>query len=383
MIINIRNIIIYRWFLLSNYIRVHLFSVPLFGTKNKTLLLIKLDSIGDYVIFRNFMEEIKNSDKYKGYKMTLCGNLWWKDISEKYDHAFVDEFIWIDYSKLKESEYLFNICWKLYKKRFHTVINPTYSRSVFDDDITLHCGAKIKIGQAGDDVNLGKELKARNDKQYSKLINIESPLAFEFDRYKLFFQKVLDQHIVIKKPFINQSSSITNTIILCPGAKHSIRQWAPENFSKLANLLNESIYPKHQFIICGSASETHLANSIMNYSSLNFIDTTGKIGLPELINIVSSAKLVITNDSGPFHISVALNKRTVCVSNGNHFGRFNPYPKEMETNSTTLYPSVVKELVKDEKNVVEFQIKGSLIDINLLTVNEVFNYIKSVGFTNA
>ena len=379
---NFRNIIIYRWFLLSKYIRTHLFSAPLFGTKNKTLLIVKLDSIGDFVIFRNFIEEIKNSDNYKEYKITLCGNLWWKDIAEKYDNTFVDEFIWLDYSKLKEQKYLFNICWKLYKKRFHTVIHPTYSRCVFGDDITLHCGAKIKIGQTGDDVNLGKHLKASNDKRYTTLINIDAPYIFEFYRYKLFFQKLLNKDIAIKKPILNQLSSITNTIILCPGAKHTIRQWSPENFSNLAQLLNESVFPNCQFIICGSAAETHLANGIMKHTSLNFIDTTGKINLLELINLMASAKLVVTNDSGPFHIAVALNKKTICISNGNHYGRFNPYPIETETESSTLYPNIVNELVKGNSGIVDFQLKGSFIDINLLTVDEVFSHIKSVVAAN-
>lgn len=353
-----------------------MFSKPLFGSKDKTLLIVKLDSIGDFVIFRNFIEQVSKSEIYKGYKITLCGNLWWKDISEKYDLPFVSEFVWIDYPKLHESRYLFNICKTLYKKRFHTVIHPTYSRCVFSDDIVLHCGAKIKIGQLGDDINLGDKLKSQNDKLYTQLIDINSPFAFEFYRYKLFFNKLLNTDLPAIKPVISHVNLPQDTIILCPGAKHTFRQWSPANFAKLTVLLEQNIFPSHRFIICGSASESHLAAEIMKGSTLNFTDATGKISLLELIDIMAASKLVITNDSGPFHIAVALNKKTLCISNGNHYGRFNPYPPEMQTNSMTLYPAVVEELVKTAEHLKDFQLKGSTIDINLLTVEEVFEKLK-------
>lgn len=41
----------------------------------KTLLLVRLDAIGDYVLFRNFIEILKKSERYKGYKITLLGKL--------------------------------------------------------------------------------------------------------------------------------------------------------------------------------------------------------------------------------------------------------------------------------------------------------------------
>ena len=42
-------------------------------TKKNTLLFLKLDSIGDYILVRNFIQSIKESDKYKDYEITVCG----------------------------------------------------------------------------------------------------------------------------------------------------------------------------------------------------------------------------------------------------------------------------------------------------------------------
>ncbi|HOV12846.1 MAG TPA: hypothetical protein PK771_01060, partial [Spirochaetota bacterium] len=61
----------------------------------KELLIVKLDAIGDYIIFRNFIEEIKKSEKFCDYDITILGNILWKDLSEKQDSDFIKNFVWI------------------------------------------------------------------------------------------------------------------------------------------------------------------------------------------------------------------------------------------------------------------------------------------------
>jgi hypothetical protein len=43
-------------------------------TSNKNLLLIKTDVIGDYILFRNFISEIRKKTKYQNANITLVGN---------------------------------------------------------------------------------------------------------------------------------------------------------------------------------------------------------------------------------------------------------------------------------------------------------------------
>ncbi len=51
-----------------------------------TLLLIKLDSIGDYILFRNFLSFIRKNHKFSNHRITLIGNIIWKDLSETFDN---------------------------------------------------------------------------------------------------------------------------------------------------------------------------------------------------------------------------------------------------------------------------------------------------------
>ena len=68
----------------------------------KTILLIRLDAIGDYILFRNFIQIIANSKKYQDYKITLVGNSTWKNIAENLDSQHIDSFIWLDRNKLNK-----------------------------------------------------------------------------------------------------------------------------------------------------------------------------------------------------------------------------------------------------------------------------------------
>ena len=72
-------------------------------TKSKTLAIIKLDAIGDYVLWGNFIEVIKNDKNYADYKITLCANPSYQDLAVMLDGEFIYEFIWIDKDRLRRS----------------------------------------------------------------------------------------------------------------------------------------------------------------------------------------------------------------------------------------------------------------------------------------
>jgi hypothetical protein len=55
----------------------------------KRLLIIKTDAIGDFILFRNFIEEVKLSLKYRDYEIELLGNELWKDLVLAYDSRYL------------------------------------------------------------------------------------------------------------------------------------------------------------------------------------------------------------------------------------------------------------------------------------------------------
>lgn len=365
---------------MKKYLVESIFKMRSLFIREDRLLLVRLDSIGDYVLFRNFIQHLELSKKYGAYKITLCGNSWWKDLAENFDTDYLHDFIWIDYARMNKLSYRLYQYVKLHLRGYHTVIHPTYSRCAVSDAIVLHSGAKIKIGNEGDERNLSATEKSDNDKLYTTLIaSYAEKTGFEFYRNRDYFIKLLNEPVDIVRPVINYPVTEENMIVLCPGAKQKKRQWSPINFSHLCNLVGER-NKNYKFIICGSENDKALAADIMANSTLSFVDKTGCETLSEFISTVSNASVVVTNDSGPFHIAVALNKKTVCLSNGNNFGRFTPYPPEMKTQSVVFYPAELVEQEMSEEQISYFQNEDSTLDINSIDSKIVFQKIVANGW---
>lgn len=344
--------------------------------KKNTLLLLRLDSIGDYVLFRNFIEQLKTSGPYKNYSFTLCGNSWWKDLSESLDNKYIDEFIWVDYKSMLNYEYKSKVIKSIHQKGFEILIHPTYSRDFISDEIVKLSGANEKIGYEGDLVNLSVEQKDLNNKNYTKLISSTQIFEFEFFRNKYFFEEIIANKILLQKPIINHPAVTENRVAVFPGAKDDFRRWSPKKFAQLCDKLRFD-FPECEFTICGSASDVGFAKEISMQSNNMFTDYSGKLNLVELLRVIAQSKLVISNDSGPFHLAVALGKKVICLSNGNNYGRFTPYPESMEVTALVLYPEELLNIRTEKERLNRFYRHGSVLDINSIEVLDVYSSIKA------
>ena len=345
---------------------------------SNTLLIIKTDAIGDYIIFRNFLAEIKSSDKYKNFRIILCGNELWKDIALTFDSAYVDQFVWIDPQRLINKEYKRNVEIELYDLKAEIVIYPSYSRTQESDGLVIRSGAKKKIGFLGDNRNMLADRKLMNDRRYSQLIPVKNNTSFEFDRYVDFFSFFLSSKIKLQSPFLKQKNIQENKIVFCPGSSSGLRRWSIESFHKIAVLLKENNMD-FKINICGNIKEAYLAQSFSRIlPNIEFYDYTKTLNLVEFIDFVSDAKLVVTNDSGPLHIAAACNVNVVCISNGNNFGRFLPYPIKINHKVKTVFPELLYGLENDSKKVSYYQNTDSKIDINSVTVEQVLLCIRSI-----
>lgn len=347
----------------------------------KKILIVKLDSIGDYILFRNFISEISNSNKYKGYSISICGNILWKELSEYLDKDLVHDFIWLDVNKLDDIDYEIETCQKLHDLGLDTAISPNFSICNKTCRLIIQSGAKNKVIQAGDTVNLTEKI---NYKLFTKIITTNNSLDFEFERNRRFFENLLEIPVSSNKfPSIELKNDKINQVVICPGAKFEFRRWAPENFAKLIKLIY-SKYPSYQFIICGNKAEKVLAEKIIHEldAEINIINLCGEINLLELLNLISKSQLVLCNDSGPYHIAAAINVPTICISNGNHYQRFCPYPKEYNKKTLEIFPNSFYNKQINDNELRLLQMEGSKININNISLENVINEINKTNFLN-
>ena len=346
----------------------------------KRILVIHLQGIGDYFLYRNFLKEIK--DSYPGYELHYLGQRIVKDIAEHSDSGFVDKFIWMNKNKdRKKAAKRFRLYQYLRKQQYEIVINPRYRRDYNDmeDYLLRSTGAKINIGAKG---YRGVKSLDKYDRHYTRVF--DSPeMLFEFQWNRYFTERMLGREVKLQKPHIASSplrlnlSSDKNYVVLFPGANADFRKWAPENFSKAGDHIATNF--NYRIIVAGSPSDFPLGESIIQNSTCKaeYVNFCGKTSLRELVDLIAGAELLVSNETSAPHIAVAVSTPIVCISNGNHFGRFNPYPAEVFRHCHTVYPKEISESIPHNyKELVEKYGFGSDLDINTIQPDEVIFYIE-------
>src|SRR5688572_21731561 len=95
-----------------------------------TLLIIRTDEIGDYILWRNVLPCIRQSKAFRDHKITLLGNPAWKEIALTLDAKYVDEFIWLDKKKFKSKmQYRLHFLRSIRNRGFEKIVNTIFSRS--------------------------------------------------------------------------------------------------------------------------------------------------------------------------------------------------------------------------------------------------------------
>lgn len=312
----------------------------------QNILLIRLDAIGDYVLFRNFIEILRKSRKYRGHQITLLGNIAWKDLAESLDKESVSGFIWLNRVKFRKNVfYRFRLINAVRRQGFETVIHPVYSRDFFwGDIITLYSGAADRIASSGDTSNMTTDQKRLADGYYTLLIHDRSPVRFEFERNRFFFENLLGERIKIRSPLIQIKSRAPTReeyAVLFPGASHAWKRWPVEYFADIARELLK--LTKLNIYICGGANERYLGEKMSKLCPNNerLFNRCGETTLLELAELLAGAKLLLSNDTSAVHIAAAVGTvQILALFAGNHYGRFLPYPKAISKKMHCVMPDL-------------------------------------------
>ena len=354
------------------------------------LLLIRLDSIGDYILFRNFIAVLKNSEKFRNYKFIFAGNIIWKDISEELDKEYIEKFIWVDLKKFTNPLYRFKKLRELSYFGYDYVLSPVQSRRFFyGDAIVKFVNAKEKIGSEGDLSIMTMRQKKIADKYFTKLIDSENEIIFEFYRNKRFFENLIGIELEIKKPEINfeyKNSDVLNKfgikegfVVLFIGASENHKVWDAENFVKVAEYINNKYNLK--IVLCGGKNDVKYADKFKSFFKGEYLDLTGMTSLIDFAKILSKSNLLITNDTFAQHLAVAINlKNIIVLFNGNDFGRFVPYPEEMVKNlnyNVIFHPEIERDIESYGKIAKNYGFKSNL-NVNEIKYEEVIKKIEKI-----
>lgn len=339
--------------------------------RTRTLLIVKNDGIGDYILFRNYIKALRESAKFKSYKIYVLANPGFREIALHLDSQYVDGFYWYQDNYFLSWK-LVQLLYQLQFLRLHTILYPVLSRKFTTDWLIGNIKAELKVTVDGNLINISGADKEKSNKYYNKIIRLEDDKAHEFVINRQIIESITSTPCLIKQPFIETEKLKTvsnNAVVIFLGANNPNKKWAAENFVKLCNLLIKEL--DVNLILASDNTDILISEQIVNQlPKKNVINRVGKTNQIELIELIAGAKLIITGDTAAVHIAAAVNTPAICIAKGDLYGRFIPYPADLHCAVLSLFP-VNNNLTKIDYN------NWSSLDINLVKSDDVFKAAKN------
>jgi len=119
---------------------------------------------------------------------------------------------------------------------------------------------------------------------------------------------------------------LKNRIVFSIGSSWHRKEWPPENFAVLANMLDKKGF---EVILVGSEKDIEKSNIIVsNSNAINMVNKTKN--LLELCKIIESSSLLICPDTASLHIARGLGTRTISLFGPTSPLIYGPLPEEID-----------------------------------------------------
>ena len=321
------------------------------------LLIIRVDEIGDYMLWRNFLNEMASSPKYRDHEIHFCGNRSWKSLFEQFDASSVNKHFWIDKIRFKkEIRYRYRFLRMIYRQGYTTVINPVFSRDKrYDDSIVRAARAKENIGMVANTESVQSYELGYDKGLYTRLFNHPHKPLFEFYRNRMFtefvtgiYSSVVDTSV--PSALLPAYNGLPEKyVVIFPGSRSKTRIWPVENFIKVAAYL----YEQQGFtaVVCGASGDKMYTDAFCKSYTYPLLDLTGKTSLPEMLTVLQQASMLLSVDTGSVHLAAAVGCPVTGIFNGSQYKRFAPYPKELSAHFIAVYPKQIQQELSDDDMV--------------------------------
>jgi len=114
-----------------------------------------------------------------------------------------------------------------------------------------------------------------------------------------------------------------NYVVFVPGSTDQGKRWPIERFAALADRISSDF--QLPIVATASSSEAEVVRKLTTLTSTAIADLAGQTSLGELIALLRSARLVVSNDTGPGHIAAALGTPLVLMFSWSNPARIAPY----------------------------------------------------------
>lgn len=353
-----------------------------------SILIIKPDHIGDYILFRNFLKEIKKSQKFKNYRLIVLLNTRVKDLAEVLDAGIVDKFIWMDLERfIKNGWYANRKIQEVLFEEYTCVLNAMFARFKSVENLIQQIEAEEKVFFKGHKNERSLAYKIEDEETYNKEIKLGDLQLFEFERFRIGIEEFLEEQLPLVQPNLKLDDGWFKSIqiskpycLLFIGADVEYRKLSIAMYANIIEYIQN--YYNIDVVVTAGQQEKEDAESIISHLKNNRVyNLVGETSLVDLVALINSASYIISNETGAAHIATLLSKPTIVLSNGNHFGKFTPYPKEYFKSYYPIYPFEYKGKKKEFDKFLNLFYNGSSLDIKSITLDRIALTIDQVSET--
>lgn len=326
-------------------------TLPALSTRTiapRSLLIVRTDALGDYILFRNSLKKVRVDPIYKNWRITLVCNQAHRELVERLDVGLVDNIIWVDRGRLRANlTYRLSILSQVRKTGFERCWIPAFGNS-YDTDLVFAriSGAMDTWAVVGYSPNLPWWQRQLCKPWINHPIRSQGRITFELERNAEILSAFLGRIVALDSsmgmPDLVDEFGLGDYVVFqiqSGGARINrlIRDWSPSKFGALARILLQNTHLKLVYMGVASA---HCAVELATRGlpADRVVDLTGKTSLTQYVSILSRAKYVVSVDTSTVHLSAALKVPCVCISNGFHYQRFTDYPDPWSAFIHHIYP---------------------------------------------
>jgi heptosyltransferase II len=283
----------------------------------KRILIVRTDRIGDVVLSTPVIKAVRDANP--GAFVAMMVSLYAREIVEGNPH--LNEVIVFD------------------KKRFKGVLGAFRFSALlkarkFDTALILHPAKRIHIilwlarikKRIGLDKKWGFLLTDRlpHTKQFGQKHEIEYNLDIlrmagieSGDRQLLVPVKAENSYRIKELLKKNGFGDREDFVVIHPGASCPSKRWPSERFAIVADEIISRFHKK--VVIVAGINDERFGQDVNDAMENEALDLSGDLSVGELIALLEKARFLVSNDSGPVHIAVALGVPVVAI-----FGRSQP-----------------------------------------------------------
>jgi ADP-heptose:LPS heptosyltransferase len=314
-----------------------------FQSRQNLVLIVRLDGIGDFVLWLDAARTLVSHYHVQGYRVVLLGEQAWASWAE--EMRLADEVWGLDVQRFVHNlPYRWHWSRRIRKAGFSIAIQPTFSfprRFLLGDSAVRASGAPIRIGSVGD--HRSNQRKRMESRIYTQLIPAADGLMMELKRNAEFMRGLGFKDFKARLPSIPPSfSKLPDQLppqpyaVIFPGAGWDGREWQPAKFAEIGRRLASLGL---QVVLAGGMADRERADLFFKEQQGNIVDLVGQLTLSGLAEVLRRAAVVISNETSAMHIGVAMGIPVVSIVGGGHYGRFAPYDVET-ADGTQQFPLV-------------------------------------------